>query len=204
MFDRINGIFARINEIQNGAKRMSGFAKPQAVSEFEQAFRNAVAEKGDTQGHERMSNRVDMTASLNSEKVSHVEDSVEMSEKELIQKAVNSAAEKFNVSPDLINAVIRVESSYNPEAVSHAGAMGLMQLMPKTALELGVEKPFDINENIEGGTKYLRKMIDRYKGDMDKSLAAYNAGPHNVDLYDGVPNFEETQNYVKKIKDILF
>lgn len=204
MFERVSGIMERINEIQGGAKRMSSMFKPQAVTEFEQAFRSAVSGAEKT-GSVKMGNRIDRGASLQNESpVNEVESSTGKSEKELIQEAVQEASEKFNVSPDLINSVIRVESSYNPEAVSHAGAMGLMQLMPKTALELGVEKPFDIKENIEGGTKYLRKMMDRYKGDLDKSLAAYNAGPHNVDLYDGVPDFKETQNYVRKIKDILF
>ena len=104
---------------------------------------------------------------------------------------------------ELIRAVIRVESNYDKNAVSRVGAMGLTQLMPKTALELSVDKPFDIDENINGGTKYLKMMIDKYDGDLDKVLSAYNAGPTAVDNANGIPNFEETQNYVKSIRKIL-
>ena len=82
--------------------------------------------------------------------------------------------------------------------------MGLMQLMPKTALEMGVEKPFDISENIDGGTKYLKLMLEKYQGNLDKTLSAYNAGPNRVDEANGIPNIPETQNYVKQIKKILF
>jgi len=103
----------------------------------------------------------------------------------------------------LIRAVISIESGYDVYSVSRTGAMGLMQLMPKTALELGVEKPFDIEENILGGTKYLKMMLDKYNNDLDKALAAYNAGPHNVDAANGIPDIEETKKYVKLVKKQL-
>ena len=88
-------------------------------------------------------------------------------------------------------------------SVSHAGAMGMMQLMPKTALSLGVTKPFDIDQNIDGGTHYLRLMLNKYDGDLEKALAAYNAGPHRVDAANGIPDIEVTQKYVKTIKNII-
>lgn len=111
----------------------------------------------------------------------------------------NDAAERYNLDPRLIRAVIRAESGWDSTAVSSAGAMGLMQLMPETATGLGVQDAFDAEQNIDGGARYLKQMLDRYDGELPVALAAYNAGPTAVDEHGGVPPFEETQEYVQKI-----
>ena len=114
-------------------------------------------------------------------------------------KYIRSAAERYSLDPELINAIIKVESSFNPFAVSDKGAMGLMQLMPETAKEMKVGSPFEAEENIMGGSRYLRKMLNLFDGDLRLGLAAYNAGPSRVLQKGGIPKIPETERYVEKV-----
>jgi soluble lytic murein transglycosylase-like protein len=121
-----------------------------------------------------------------------------------LDRIVRDAAERHKVDPALVKAVIATESGWNPQAVSNKGAVGLMQLIPGTAQRYGVGNAFDPVQNVEGGTRYLRWLLDRYDGDLTKSLAAYNAGERSVDRSGGVPAYPETQHYVQKVTDTYF
>jgi hypothetical protein len=121
-------------------------------------------------------------------------------EHQIIETSILRASRRYDLPVNLIKSVIRAESNFQVNAVSHAGALGLMQLMPATAQELGVKDPFDIQENIDGGSRYLRKMLDSFGGDLKLALAAYNAGPEAVIKYGRkVPPYRETQLYVKRV-----
>ncbi|MFC1837161.1 transglycosylase SLT domain-containing protein [Thermodesulfobacteriota bacterium] len=112
---------------------------------------------------------------------------------------IKQAADQYSLDPELIRAIIKVESGFNPSAVSEKGAMGLMQLMPETAEEMQVYEPFEAGENIMGGSRYLRKMLNLFDGDLKLSLAAYNAGPNRVLKKRRIPKIPETEQYVKKV-----
>jgi soluble lytic murein transglycosylase-like protein len=116
---------------------------------------------------------------------------------------VAEAAERYDLDPALVKAVMRTESSFDPFVVSPAGAQGLMQLMPSLAEEMGVTDVFDPRQNIMGGAKYLRQLLDAIRGSGPLALASYNAGPGNLARYKGIPPFEETRSYVKKVTALL-
>ncbi|MEK6196585.1 MAG: transglycosylase SLT domain-containing protein [Desulfobacterales bacterium] len=124
----------------------------------------------------------------------------EIAEQVRYSSFINAAAKRYNLTPELIQAIIKIESSFNPFAISERGAMGLMQLMPETAKEMNVESPFEAAENIMGGSRYLRKLHDLFAGDLQLVLAAYNAGPNRI-LENGhrIPRIPETEEYVKKV-----
>jgi hypothetical protein len=115
---------------------------------------------------------------------------------------VEQTASRLQVDPQLVHAIIKVESEYDPKAVSRKGAMGLMQLIPETAQRFGVENPFNPRENIEGGVGYLRHLLNLFGGDLSLSLAAYNAGEGAVQRFGGIPSFSETRDYVRKVTNV--
>jgi soluble lytic murein transglycosylase-like protein len=118
---------------------------------------------------------------------------------ETLRPMIEAAAQRHNLSPELLEAVARRESAFNPQAVSPKGAQGLMQIMPGTQRLLGVTNPFDAGQSLDGGARYLRMMLDRFGGDVPKALAAYNAGPEAVARHRGIPPYAETQGYVSRI-----
>ena len=121
-----------------------------------------------------------------------------------IDAAIEQAASRHNVDPSLVRAVIKVESNFNPNAVSRTGAMGLMQLMPQTARSLNVVNPFDPQQNVDAGVRHLKRLMESYGGDVKLTLAAYNAGAGAVARSAGVPHYRETRNYVKRITQLYY
>ncbi len=195
---RIDQIYKRIYEIQSLGKQgtlrkaeQSGSAgKPGGP---EQAGNNQSAGEGKA-----------FTTALEQALLQEaVQDSGSAGGESTFEGLIGAASEVFGVDSNLIKAVIQKESEFNPSAVSPKGALGLMQLMPETAELLGVDDPYNPAKNVYGGTKYLKQMIDRYGGNLEKALAAYNAGPTRVDRAGGVPDIEETKNYVEGVLGLL-
>ncbi len=185
MIDDMYNIMARINEIKNRfglnkkTENQLPVNEPVSSQAFGQMTDNAIGL---------------MTKDLN------IDSDAELSRND-IDKIVNYYSAKKNIPPDLVRSVIKAESDYNINAMSPKGAMGLMQLMPETAMGLGIENPFDPEQNIKGGVTILKDLLDNYKGDYKLALAAYNAGKTTVDRAGGVPDFNETKNYVRKVID---
>jgi soluble lytic murein transglycosylase-like protein len=116
-----------------------------------------------------------------------------------VRELVRQMSVEHGLDPKLMDALVRVESGYNPKAISHKGAMGLMQLMPSTARRLGVDDPFDPRQNVRGGMREFSRLVDQYRGNLQLALAAYNAGEGAVSKYRGIPPYKETRNYVSRI-----
>jgi soluble lytic murein transglycosylase-like protein len=183
MIEDMYDVMSRINEIKN----RFGLNKSSSVNfgtEKNLSFQNMTNEAVNA-----MKNRFDI----------YEEGNVSKSD---INQIINYYSKKKGVPASLVRSVIQAESEFNPDAISPKGAMGLMQLMPETAMGLGVENPFNPEENIRGGVTLLKSLLDNYKGDYKLALAAYNAGSGNVDKAGGIPDFKETREYVKKVLDL--
>lgn len=169
---------------------------PSANTESMKAARSAAAEIRHYFGH-------DSAQSANAKIVSANFRGHQASQEEIDAAIVMSAA-RHNVDPNLVRAVVKVESNFNSNAVSRKGAMGLMQLMPSTARSLNVKNPFDPEQNVDAGVRHLKQLLDNYNGDVNLTLAAYNAGSGAVARSAGVPHYAETQNYVRKITTLYY
>jgi len=169
---------------------------PSANTASMQAARSAAAEVSQYFVHES-------TQSANARIVSANARGHQASQEE-IDSSIVMAAARHNVDPNLVRAVVKVESNFNSNAVSRKGAMGLMQLMPSTARQLKVKNPFDPDQNVDAGVRHLKQLLENYGGDVNLTLAAYNAGSGAVARSAGVPRFAETQNYVRRITNLYY
>jgi soluble lytic murein transglycosylase-like protein len=179
VFENIGSIYQRIDAIKRRFGATSGYS-------FEHILQSTLEEESNPAGIDETSEPAEQTTA-----------SVTGPETGVYNGTIEAAAERFSIPAALIKAVIKQESNYDTRAVSHKGAMGLMQLMPGTARSLGVEDPFDPEENIFGGTRYLVDLINLYEGNLNKALAAYNAGPQRVTTR--VPNIPETRGFVDAV-----
>ena len=176
-------------------KQLSGLLLAAATLAAPMHARKPLALGKTTKEHTRSVLEPNVSVLINEFKAGRPED--------IYEPLIQEAAATYDVPANLIRAVMRTESAFDPHAVSHVGAKGLMQLMPPLAKEMGVTDPFDPRQNVMAGAKYLRKMLDLHSGNIRLALASYNAGPRNVQRYKGIPPFKETRNYVKKITGLL-
>ena len=196
MNQQVNNINSQWTPVQKTMVENQSLQTPNNIQSFDSVLKNSSTVKF---GDLLVKPTKQVNANIYTQQVSQQANNTPISPKEKIKNIISFAAKKHGVDEKLVNALVQQESGFNPNAKSKVGAMGLMQLMPATAKGLGVTNPMDPEQNVEGGVKYLKSMLDKYNGNIILALAAYNAGPGAVDKYDGVPPYKETQNYVKSI-----
>lgn len=203
----LNMALARISYIENGfsaLEKMAGESRvPQAIQED---FKKILETKKETSNSIETIEKEVESKPIVDEKIEEIKESVELKSKidlkaqsSNVEEIIETISEKYGIDSDFIKAIIKQESGFNTRATSKKGAMGLMQLMPKTAESLGVLDAYNPSQNIEGGVKYLKGLLDKYDNNKELALAAYNAGPGAVKKYGGIPPYKETQNYINAI-----
>jgi soluble lytic murein transglycosylase-like protein len=212
----LNLALARVNYIENSFAQLEGIAQNFATpvntieSDFKKILDKKLEETDTIEKTATPEEKTNVSAEIKLEDEiktnPEIKEAIELKSKidlkaqsANVDELIETFSEKYNIDSDFIKAIIKQESGFNAKATSKKGAMGLMQLMPKTAESLGVIDAYNPSQNIEGGVKYLKQMLDKYNGNTILALAAYNAGPGAVDKYDGVPPYKETQNYVKAV-----
>lgn len=213
IYSRIRSIYDRINEIQrqigsvystinlNSVQRIYNHQIQRESSQvnqgktFQEVLNEVMLESKETNNSDNKINILSKTESSWKEVLLDTSESNDSKFDDIIEEA----SKRYDLPKELIKAVIKAESNFNPIAISPKNAMGLMQLMPSTAMEMGVKDIFDPFQNIMGGAKYLRKMLDRFNGNLFLALSAYNAGPERVSRSGGIPDIEETKEYVDRV-----
>ncbi|MBM7586535.1 soluble lytic murein transglycosylase-like protein [Bacillus pakistanensis] len=189
----------------NGMNRTNSTYNQNNQSSFQEIFEEAINSLSRQNDFQNKIGAVRLLHSLQSTDIERFQPSAATNEvPKNLDEIITRAADIYKIPKKLIQSIIQHESNFNPTAVSHAGASGLMQLMPTTAKGLGVTDIFDPEQNVFAGAKYMKQMLDKFNGNIDLALAAYNAGPGNVEKYGGIPPFTETRNYVKKVSSSYY
>lgn len=212
----LNLALARVNYIENSFAQLEGIAQNFATpvntieSDFKKILDKKLEETDTIEKTATQEEKTNVSAEIKLEDEiktkPEIKEAIELKSKidlkaqsANIDELIETFSEKYNIDSDFIKAIIKQESGFNAKATSKKGAMGLMQLMPKTAESLGVVDAYNPSQNIEGGVKYLKGLLEKFDNNQELALAAYNAGPNAVKKYGGIPPYKETQNYVKAI-----
>ena len=195
-FDMLSGAFNNVSG-ENDAFNVPNAREIENKQDFQQILNaKEIIQEAQEQSSENDENYIKLNGYQG---ITNVQRTNNLTNRTQIDELIKEYSQKYGLDSDFVKAVVKQESGFNEKATSKCGAMGLMQLMPGTAKALNVNDPYNARDNIEGGVKYLKGLMDRFGGNMKLALAAYNAGPNAVKKYNGIPPYNETQNYVKNI-----